>query len=210
MALTFFDIKSEIASAVNSDNRAAALWEKLSKNGAGYKEAHQYAIRVGKVTGKILQKYQPENLAEWDLEDLIPGVLGLNHKMVCEVCKEAQKNANRKARVGMQPEEPDFDGSRAYGLVEHLKERGEIGPEFYDQVENFDLNVVDESIRENASRQSSAGMSPKIVRTAEAGCCKWCDDLAGTYDYEDVKDGGSMVWARHDNCRCLIEFVSGR
>lgn len=207
MPLTFNDVKSEIASAVNSDLRANTLLDKL-RNGAGYREAHAYSVRVGTLTGNVLRKHQPTDLSEWDLDDLIPGTLGLNHNMVVAACSEAQKNVNKKARVGMRAVEPEFDGNRAYGLVEAVKERGEIGAAFYDQVTNFSQNVVDQSIHDNADIQTSAGIDGKIVRTAEAHCCKWCDELAGTYNYQDVKDSGDPVWARHDNCRCLIEYVA--
>ena len=210
MPLTFNDIKEEILSALKSDYRANVYWTRLHEKGAGYKDAQAYAIRIGTVTGNVLKKYQPEELSEWDLESLIPGTLGLSHNFVAAACAEAQKNINRKARVGIRPQEPDFDGNRAYGLAEAVKERGEIGPEFYDQVTNFDQNVVDESIKKNAGVQSGAGLRPVIVRTAEAGCCKWCDDLAGTYDYEEVRDTGNPIWSRHDNCRCQIEFIADR
>ena len=210
MALTFNDIKSEIASAVNGDYRIGVLWSRLHEKGAGYKEAHDYALRVGTVTGQVLKKYQPEDLSEWDLEDLIPGTLGLNHAMVATACTEAQKNLNLRAGVGIRPQVPKFDGNRAFGLVEAVKKRGEIGPLFYDQVTNFSQNVVDQAIKDNAAVQSGAGLHPKIVRTAEAHCCKWCDNLAGTYDYDDVRATGDPVWARHDNCRCLIEYVADR
>jgi hypothetical protein len=209
MPLTYDDIKSELRSAILGDYRASVLWSKLQR-GAGYQEAHSYAIRVGTVTGNVLKKHQPEEIADWNLEDLIPGVLGLNHNMVAAACAEAQKNLNTKARIGIRPQAPKFDGNRAFGLVEAIKERGKIGPQFYDQVTNFDQNVVDESIRENADIQSSAGLHAKIIRTAEAHCCKWCDDLAGTYDYDDVRDTGNEVWQRHDNCRCSIEYVADR
>ena len=210
MALTYNDIKNEILSAVNSDYRVGVLWSRLHEKGAGYKDAQAYAIRVGTVTGNVLKKYQPDDLSEWDLTSLIPGTLGLNHNMVAAACREAQKNLNKKARIGTKPQTPDFDGNRAYGLVEAVKDRGKIGPEFYDQVTNFDQNVVDEAIRENARFQSGAGLHPVIVRTAEANCCKWCDDLAGTYDYDEVRDTGNPVWCRHDNCRCLIEYIADR
>jgi len=144
------------------------------------------------------------------VDDLIPGTLGLNHTMVVAACAEAQKNINTKARVGIRPQEPDFDGNRAFGLVAAVKERGAIGPAFYDQLTNFSQNVVDQSIRDNADVQSGAGLHPKIVRTAEARCCKWCDDLAGTYDYDEVSNSGNPVWARHDNCRCLIEYIADK
>ena len=77
MALTFNDIKSEIASAVNGDYRIGVLWARLHEKGAGYKEAHDYALRVGTVTGQVLKKYQPEDISDWDIEDLIPGVYQL-------------------------------------------------------------------------------------------------------------------------------------
>lgn len=210
MALTFNDVKSEIASAVNADFRATMLWTRLHEKGSGYKDAHAYALRVGTVTGNVLKKYQPEDLSEWNLEDLIPGCLGLNHKMVIEACNEAQKNLNLQARIGMRPVSPGFDGNRAFGIVEAVKQRGTIGPAFYDQVVNFSQNVVDESIRENAGVQSDAGLHPQIIRTAEANCCKWCDELAGVYDYYEVKATGNPVWSRHENCRCLIEYVADK
>ena len=210
MPLTFNDVKSEIASAVNSDLRIGTLWKKLTVQGAGYNVAHDYALRVGVITGRVLKKYQPTDLAEWDLEDLITGTLGLNHTMVATACAEAQKNINTKAHTGIRPQVPKFDGNRAFGLVEAVKKRGEIGPLFYDQVTNFSQNVVDQAIKDNAEVQSGAGLHPKIVRTAEANCCQWCEDLAGTYDYDEVRETGNPVWARHDNCRCLIEYVADR
>ena len=208
MALTYNDIKEELRSAIYGDYRATILWTRLHEKGSGYKDAYAYAIRVGTVTGNILRKYQPEDLAEWDLEDLIPGSLGLNHNMITAACLEAQKNLNAKAKIGIRPQSPDFDGNRAFGLVEAVKKFGRIGPSFYDQVTNFDMNVVDQSVQKNAEFQSRAGLNPKIVRTAESKCCEWCDKLAGTYDYTDVHDTGNPVWGRHDNCRCLIEYIS--
>lgn len=210
MPLTFNDVKHEIASAVNSDLRIGTLWKKLTVQGAGYNVAHDYALRVGVITGRVLKKYQPTDLGEWDLEDLITGTLGLNHTMVATACAEAQKNINTKAHTGIRPQVPKFDGNRAFGLVEAVKNRGEIGPLFYDQVTNFSQNVVDQAIKDNAEVQSGAGLHPKIVRTAEANCCQWCEDLAGTYDYDEVRETGNPVWARHDNCRCLIEYVADR
>ena len=208
MPLTFNDIKSEIASAVNGDYRAGILLGRLRTKGSGYKDAHAYALRVGTVIGNVLKKYQPEDLSEWDLDDLIPGTLGLDHSMVAVACKEAQKNLNLDAGIGMLPQEPMFDGNRAYGLVEAVKARGEIGKLFYDQITNFSQNVVDQAIKDNADFQSRAGLYPKIVRTAEHHCCEYCDKLEGTYDYSDVSNTGNPVWTRHDNCRCLIEYIA--
>ena len=70
----------------------------------------------------------------------------------------------------------------------------------------------DDHIRHNAEQRYRAGMAPKIVRHAAAGCCRWCAGLGGIYDYEDVRDTGNDVFRRHENCRCSVEYVceSGR
>ena len=45
------------------------------------------------------------------------------------------------------------------------------------------ISQVDEMLHENADMQHKAGLRPKIIRTAEPGCCEWCASLAGEYDY---------------------------
>ena len=51
-----------------------------------------------------------------------------------------------------------------------------------------------------------AGLRPRVIRTAESHCCKWCSALAGTYDYPRVpKD----VYRRHERCRCRVEYDPG-
>lgn len=73
-------------------------------------------------------------------------------------------------------------------------------------VKTFSRGVVDESIRRNVEFHGAAGLHPRVVRTAEAGCCAWCAKLAGTYDYPDVpKD----VYRRHENCRCRVTYDPG-
>ena len=109
--------------------------------------------------------------------------------------------------------EPKFDGNRAYGLVEELKNNPEfvnIEMLFYDQLTNFSQSVVDQSIRDNAELQWKSGIKATVVRTPDAEACPWCMNLAGTYDYEDVRNTGNDVWRRHDNCRCTIEYYNGR
>ena len=64
-------------------------------------------------------------------------------------------------------------------------------------------------VRENADFHYESGLSPKIVRTSEAGACKWCRALAGTYDYSSVRATGNDVWRRHRDCRCVVESDPG-
>ena len=68
---------------------------------------------------------------------------------------------------------------------------------------NFTQNVVNDSIRKNAEFQYNAGFKARVVRYSSGSCCKWCDDLAGEYEYPHVPD---EVYHRHANCRCTVEY----
>lgn len=73
------------------------------------------------------------------------------------------------------------------------------------------INVVhsfaDESVKKNAKYDYDLGLSAKIVRTTNGKCCKWCNKLAGTYDYDKAP---ADVYRRHNNCDCIVEYVVGK
>ncbi len=72
---------------------------------------------------------------------------------------------------------------------------------------NYMQSFVDDTMKRNAEFQSKAGVSPKIVRKSPTKCCPWCDALVGEYKYPD--DVPDMVYHRHDNCNCIVEFYPG-
>ena len=212
MALTFSDIKDELLELVMNDKTAIRRAEAAAKG--SYHEASLYAARVGDLLGRVLRRHAPMvDISEWDLEGLIPPALGLNHSMIAEVCVQAQTAMNKKNGFGIRAVEPKFDGNRAYGIVAELRANPEfinIEQTFYDQLTNFDQNVVDEAIRANAELQSEAGIHARIIRIAESGACPWCQALAGVYEYEDVKSTDNEVWHRHENCRCTVDYAPDR
>ena len=211
--LTYDDIREPLFEAIRNDRKARQLYELIQSKKGTYNTASEYAIRVGECLAKILRQNAPfESLAEWDLEKLIPQALGLDHEYVAQACEQVQLALNTDAGLGINYVPPTFDGNRAYGLVAFLRENPEfvnIERTFYDQLVNFSQNVVDESIRSNATVLSNAGVQSKIVRHPEAGACAWCRAVAGTYDYKEVRTG-SDVWRRHENCRCVIDFITER
>ena len=77
------------------------------------------------------------------------------------------------------------------------------------QMEKKGSSVVEGEDLDNADFQYKAGLSPKIVRTSTGNCCEWCDKLAGTYEYSDVRKTGNNVWRRHSYCRCLVDYHPG-
>ena len=214
MALTYEDIKPLFLAELQADARAMELWAMIEDGTATYAIASEYAAHVGDALARVLRANAPvEDISEWDIEDLIPKSLGLDHQMVAGACQRVQEALNEDAGLGIRFQAPGFDSSRAYGIVTELRNNPEfvnIQDTFYDQLVNFSQNVVDEAIRDNARVLSGAGIESKVIRVAEFRACPWCRAIAGTYDYEDVKATGNDVWRRHENCRCTIDFVTER
>ena len=212
--LTYNDIREPLIEAIRNDRKARQLYELIQGKTGTYNTASEYAIRVGECLAQIFRKNAPfESIAEWDLENLIPQALGLDHTYVVQACEQVQLALNADAGLGINYVPPIFDGNRAYGLVAELRNNPEfvnVERTFYDQIVNFSQNVVDESIKVNANVLSNAGVQSKVVRHPEVGACAWCRAVAGTYDYADVKRTGSDVWRRHENCRCTIDFITER
>ena len=121
---------------------------------------------------------------------------------------------NKDAGLGIKPKEPKFDWDRVQGMITELRDHPDSFPDieksFWDQLCNFSQSVVDQSIRDNMQLMARAGIKTQVVRQAEFKACPWCRDIAGVYDYADVKETGNDVWRRHENCRCTIDFISER
>lgn len=215
MALKFQDIKQEFQDSVNNDPKCQNLYKKIRSGDASYKTGSQLAVRIGEILGKVLKRYAPTtSVYDWDLSDLLPKSLGLDHSMVATACKQIQENMNKDAGLGIKPKEPKFNWDRVNGMIKELEDHadnfGDIEKSFYDQLCNFSQNVVDDAIRDNMQLMARAGIKTQVVRQAEFKACEWCRDVAGTYDYAEVKNQGNDVWRRHDNCRCTIDFISER
>lgn len=215
MALKYEDIKQEFQDTVSSDKTCQELYKKIKSGDASYKTGGQLAVRIGENLGKVLKKHAPlTHIDEWDLDDLLPKSLGLDHSMVATACKQIQESMNKKAGLGVKAKEPKFDWDRVNGMISELKDHpdtfGDIEKSFWDQLTNFSQNIVDESIRENAQLMARAGIRTLVIRQPDFRACEWCRDVAGTYDYAEVKDTGNDVWRRHENCRCTISFVTER
>ena len=90
--------------------------------------------------------------------------------------------------------------------VSTAKQFADVAWALDEPVRTFSRMVVDDTLKRNVDFQGKAGLRPRVIRTAESHCCKWCSALAGTYDYPRVpKD----VYRRHERCRCRVEYDPG-
>lgn len=211
--LTFETVKAEWMQAVNADPTVQRYLHQIKEGRGTYKSANKVAVRVGELLGKTLKAHPIDNVDEWDYVNLIPSCLGLDHEYIVSVCRDVQNNMNKDAGLGIKYKEPEFNWDRVNGLVDELRNNPEftnIQKSFYDQLVNFSENIVDDSIRDNAGVLFRAGVRTMVIRQAEFKACEWCRDVAGSYDYAEVRTTGNDVWRRHENCRCTIDYITER
>ena len=218
------DIAPELLEKVSGALRKALIADSvtktlLAKNEAGkatYLDAEAYSARVGEllaeaVTAQIIGSTLPDGRMYYNIAEKVLGPsLRSNHDNVTAYCKPVQERMNREAGLNIKYVKPEFDEDRARGIYAYASRHDDfdsIKSSLGSTLVNFTQHSVDESIKENAEFQAKAGYKAKIVRTAEAGCCEWCADLAGEYEYPDGVS--SDTFARHDNCRCTMEYIIG-
>lgn len=215
MALKFEDIRQAFIDEVDNDKKCIEYYKKIRAGNASYATASLLSIRIAECLGKVLKRHAPEtSVYDWDLDDLLPKSLGLDHRMVTAACELIQEQMNKDAGLGIKPKLPEFDYDRVYGLIKELEDHADnfadIEKAFYDQLVNFSQSITDYAIRDNMQLMAKAGIKTQVIRQSEFRACPWCRNLAGTYDYAKVKDTGNEVWRRHENCRCVIDFVTER
>ena len=178
-----------------------------------YEAAGAYAQRVGAALAAAVQKNLsgdalPDGRMYWNIADrVVRPLLEKDHALCAGAAAAVQAALNKAAGIGLAVETPEPDAGRIDGILQGLAaaEKYEDAARLLSApvLENFSRAAVDETLRRNVEAHARAGLHPRVIRTAEAGCCKWCSALAGTYNYPNVPQD---VYRRHKNCRCTVEY----
>ena len=201
---------------VMTDNiRATQIIEaKLKRHTATYADAEDFSRQVGGILTDIFREYLPDALTDGKLyraaaEVLVKQPMIRAGKDVGALAKRIQESLNDSAGIGMNAIVPELNMDQVDGIITGIcnaESFGSNAEQFMDQVENFLEGHVDDFVRENAGAQSDAGLTVIVQRIADAKCCRWCSNLAGSYPYEDVRNRNNDVWRRHNNCHCQIIY----
>lgn len=206
----------------NKNKKLSRLYQKVRDGTATYKQANDFAIEVG----NILVKSYKSNLETESMDfatalKLLNNPMNNNYKLISEYCDSVQSILNGKYRMQVNSVIPNVNQDRINGLakaVSTAKTEIEAVNLFGEPIINFSQSVVDDVVRENARFASDLGFTPQIVREYEGPHnergrivdCKYCQGLAGTYDYADVKSGNSEVYKRHEGCRCTLTYIPSK
>jgi len=208
------EIQDAFDRAISRDAGLRKLRDTIAAGNGTYSNAYTYAMMLTKHCADALLKYiREENLPNGRLyyniaKRLLSPQLKSLTNLIGSACEDVQLAINSELHMQLNPITAEFDTERAENLAMYVAEletlemaRTAIGAD----VENFGLHCVDETVRKNAVFFGESGISLKVVRVAHGGACKYCEALAGEYDYNDVRRG-SEVWSRHRNCRCTLTF----
>lgn len=216
------DLANELVAAVRraftrnckSDTVIADIENTLKKNGVSYREAEEYAARLGEMLARAYQEtITPDMLPDGRIDEelaeaLIRQLLSQNYEEAARVAAQVQTSLNRSAGLGMKGLQPEVNQERITGLIKKTASYDSYEKQAWvldEPVVNCTQSAVEETIRKNADAHFRSGLHPKIKRISVGGCCKWCNSLAGTYDYPVPKE----IYRRHERCRCLVLYDPG-
>lgn len=194
------------------------IQNKIALNLATYKDANAYAIELGQILSDIFKAnitadVLPNGKMYFNIgKKVIEPLMINNYELISNKAKEVQTILNKKAKIGIVGQKADLNQDRIDGLIQKIANADKFNDVKWlldEPIVNFSQSIVDDTIRKNAQFHYDAGLSPKIIRTANSGCCDWCEEIVGTYEYKDVSDTGNNVFRRHKRCRCEVDYVPG-
>ena len=209
-----------------------------ARGSMSYEDANEVAIRLGELASdSMLQSsVNIEKFTEDIARELVTDPLTSIHELTSDVVRTVQQNMLDSAGSKLKSLTADLDTNRIDGFIRKLASYDNAQDAQWmlkEPIINYAQSVVDLSMRKNMRVNSEAGMKAKVIRRAEAHGtrkriqrvrangkiysyqrtyevpCKWCKDLAGTYDYDTVRKAGDDVWRRHDGCRCTLIYKLG-
>lgn len=198
-------------------NRNLPAINRMIRDGtATLTEAHAYSAAVGEAASEALKTVlTAENLPNGILyrniaERTVKPLLEECYSLVNDQAAEIQKVVDRKKKVKLGAVRADFPEDRVDDLVNKISEDlnlDEAVKWLGEPIVNNSEAFFDDYVKRNADFRERSGMESRIQRTAEAGACRWCADLAGSWRYGSEPDD---VYARHEFCRCSVTYTSGR
>lgn len=207
------------------------------RGGTDYGIADRYSVRIGELLSESIMentKTLPYMSAEVAREVLTP-LLAADHDLIVAATNTVQENMNRLQGIGVGIQTPDLDTNRIDGFIEKVASYAVYDDAKWvleEPIVNYSQAIVDQAMRKNMRQANSLGFRPQIRRTVGAyevrqrkitrklksGSrtytypfvvpCKWCAELAGTYDYTEVRAPGSDVFRRHEYCRCEVTYIN--
>lgn len=203
--MTADEIRLQLAEAVRSDKRAAAVLKKIAEGKADFIDTMTYALISGRLTGEQLS----DVILEFSegREELAEALLRDRCEDINAKCAAVQTTLDEKQGVHLAPRKSAFPTERAATFAHSLTD-----PTVSDETikrrarsvsENITVTFHDDFIKENVRFRDRLGLKCYVERTTAGDCCPWCSGIAGRYE---MRHQPPDLFGRHDNCDCIIVY----
>lgn len=209
-------ISNEFDEIFGKDDLIKTYLKKLKVGQPNYVDANEFAVRVGQILSKVLQSninsgVLPDGKMYFNIANrILNNVMKKNYNIVSKYSVEVQKGLNNRANIHLKVKKPKVNQDRIDGIVNRLSSEAvydDVKWILDDPVVNFTQSVVDDLIDTNIKFHAEVGLHPKVTRTIVGNACKYCKNLAGTYQYPE--DVSFDMYHRHENCRCMVVYDPG-
>lgn len=212
-----YDIRNSFRNRMELDRRVLTVNRRIRDGTATMIDAHTYSQRAGvNLSNAMLQHITEENLPNGVLyfniaERTVTPMLLEDYELVNETAAAVQRIADKKAKIGLTASKADFPEERIEGLVKKMTEPDlEFAQRLVwlkEPIVNNSEAFFDDFTKKNAEVRQQIGLKTTITRIVFPGCCPWCDEMAGTYEYgKEPAD----IYRRHENCRCDVVYQTER
>lgn len=214
------DIAPELIEKVNkafvsemnkAQPKLVKITEAIKSGKATYNDAYHYAKIIGNARAKAFKLISSESLPEGKMyfniaDRLIRDTLPRDFDDITTLSSEVQEIINKELKIGIKGQKAVLNKDRLSGFVDRISSEAlfdDVAWILEKPVREFCAAAVDETIKANAEFHHNSGVRVTVERSANGGCCEWCNALAGAYTYPGVP---GEVFARHDDCRCTLNY----
>ena len=208
-------IQSSFKNYCLRDRRLTQISKRIRDGTANQRDAHDYAEHLGEnLSQALVRNLTADNLPNGTLyyniaqRTVVPS-LEENYTLINDISKDIQAIADKKAKIGLGVVRADFPTGRINGLIDKMTADNILFEQavkwLMEPIVNNSEAFFDDFVKANAEFRTNVGLKATITRTVAPGCCKWCEELAGTYDYGSAPD---EIYARHEFCRCTVTYQS--
>ena len=209
-------IEKEFDTQTLNSPKLKKAFKLLESRKATYLDANSFAVEVGEILADVLGKnitasVLPDGKMHFNIaERILNSTMQKNYELISDFSVDVQTILNKNADLGLKGQKSNINQDRIDGIINRVSAESDFDSIKWildDPIVNFSQSVVDDTIKTNADFHFNAGLQPKIIRKAGSyDTCKWCWDLAGTYNYHDEPDD---VYRRHERCRCTVDYNPG-
>lgn len=206
-----------------SDRAITSLLKLRENKIATYKDAEDFSKAVSSNWSKSLQKFLganaeiPVGVTADDIEEMVSGAMAKSYKTVAYYSSDAEAVLLKDAKVGIKPITTSIDRSRIKNMIKKLRDTAEGDVDLINDENDFLLDdytqetvarsAVNDTIAVNSDFQTKAGLKVTIERDIGAGCCDWCNSMAGIYEYGTEPSNFYQV---HSACTCTFRKRVGK